>query len=279
MGEFLEGEKIIKKTMPHPAAFWPYYLLFIYYIIMSIVMIARYNSITAYLESLIMSLFGEIGVVMIFLVIWWIVLIIPALIFSILNISWRWVIIYFLIGVVGTYWVLNLHADLFDLYYLTMSIAFVGIILTELYRRGHEYILTNYRIIARLGFLGLVERDIFYSRITDVFLQQGLLGRIFGYGSIIPITAAGIGTGDDSASVITGIGGSEKIAHQEIGAGIAIQGEKRVRVPRGRSSFILYGVANPGEIQKIIAEYIHKKEPTTYLEKTVKLLEKMVKEE
>ena len=210
---------------------------------------------------------------------WFGALVIPALIFSILQISWRWVIIYFLIGVLGTYLVLRLGWELFDLYYLTIGISIIGIFLAELYKRGHEYTIRNYRIIAHLGFLGAIERNIFYSKITEIFVDQGFLGKLFNFGSIIPITPSGIGTGEDAAKVTVGTGAAQGVGPSQIGVGVGVTGEKSVTVPRGRSAFILYGVPNPDEIKRIILENMKKAEPTTYLERTVELLEKIAKEE
>lgn len=276
--ELLEGEKILKKTAPHPLSFWPYYVFFAYYIIVSALIILNYDSIINSISGSLVKFLGDLGVMIIFLVLWWLLIIIPAAIYSILKISWRWLIIYTIIGIIGTYWILKLNATVFDLLYLTIGIAFFGIVLTEIYRRGHEYIITNHRIITRQGFLGFTERDIFYSRIVDVFLLQGVLGRIFNYGTIIPITAAGIGTGEDVAAVTVGIGVKEKLPASDVGAGTAIHGSKGVRVPRGRSSFILYGIPDPEEVHKVITENIQKKEPTTYLARQVELLEKLTGE-
>jgi len=277
--ELLKNEKILLKTKPHPVSFWPYYVFFLYYIIISIIIVTNTDNIINWFNQSALSLLGVAGVDVVFVAIWWIILIVPALLVSIIRISWRWLIFYVLFAIVGTYLMHKYGFSPIDLYYATIAIGFIGVILTDLYRRSHEYILTNFRIIATLGFLGLKTRDIFYSKITDVFTEQDLLGKMFNYGTIIPITPAGIGTGIDAAKVEVGVGGAKKVpAGPTVGGGVAVEGEKAVTVPRGRSSFILYGVPHPEQVRKVVLENMAAKEEAPYLERTVELLEKLVED-
>ena len=279
MVELLEGEKIVHRAKPHPLSFWPYYAFFIYYIVASGYIIYQKEAILTWATNNLAPFLGSYGIDLAFIALWWIILLIPALIFSILRISWRWIIIYVLIAALGTYGVLKTGLSALDLYYITIGIAIIGMVLADFYRRGHEYILTNYRIIMLLGFLGTKMRDVLYSKITDTVLEQGFLGKIFGYGTIIPLTASGLGTGADAAKVAVGTGATKKTPVGTVGAGIAVEGEKAVTVPRGRSSYVLYGVSDPEKVKKIIDEYRVKSEATPYLEKTVELLEKLVEKE
>ena len=57
------------------------------------------------------------------------------------------------------------------------------------YVRGHLYLVTNFRIIVYKKFITKQLREVRYEKIKDVILQQGLFGRIFNYGSVIPTTA------------------------------------------------------------------------------------------
>ncbi len=279
MVELLKNEKILFRTKPHPVSFWPHYVFFLYYIVVSIIIITNADSIVTWFNQSLLSFLGVTGVDVVFVAIWWIVLIIPALLVSIIRISWRWLITYVLLAILGTYLMYKYGFSPLDLYYSTIAIGFIGVSLTDIYRRSHEYILTNIRIIATLGFLGLKTRDVFYSKITDVFMQQDMLGKMFNYGTIIPITPAGIGTGVDAAKVEVGVGGAKKVpAGPTVGGGVAIEGEKAVMVPRGRSSFVLYGVPNPSQVRKIVLENIVAKEEAPYLERTVELLEKLVED-
>ncbi len=275
--ELLEGEKILVKTNPHPLSFWPYYVFFIYYIIIGFYFTTYYENILNFVKSLVV-LEELANIAVIFL--WLLLIIAPAAIFSIVLISWRWLIVYSIIGILGLYLLISGKATLFQLQYMVIIIGFLGIVLTEVYRKSHEYYVTNYRIVARLGFLGLSEREIFYSKITEIFVKQGILGKVFNYGSLIPVTASGIGTGEDAAQVSVGGGITKSLPlAPKIGGGLVITGEKAVRVPRGRSSFILYGVPKPDEIKSIIDEQLKSAEPQHYLKRQVELLEKLIDKE
>ncbi|MEM3700615.1 MAG: PH domain-containing protein [Candidatus Bathyarchaeia archaeon] len=56
------------------------------------------------------------------------------------------------------------------------------------YVRGHLYILTNRRIILFRKFITISVREIAYSEITDIILNQGPIARVLNYGSITPLS-------------------------------------------------------------------------------------------
>jgi len=56
------------------------------------------------------------------------------------------------------------------------------------YVQGHLYILTNRRIIMFRKFITISVREIAYSEITDIIVNQGPIARILNYGSIIPLS-------------------------------------------------------------------------------------------
>jgi hypothetical protein len=56
------------------------------------------------------------------------------------------------------------------------------------YVRGHLYILTNRRIILFRKFITISVREIAYSEITDIIMNQGPIARILNYGSITPLS-------------------------------------------------------------------------------------------
>jgi len=272
--ELLVGEKIIKELEPHPLSFWPYYLFFLYFIVTCAIVIFKKENIIAALAQYIIV--NEFIASVILAIIWLGILIIPALIFSILRISWRWVISLTILAVLGLFLAMHYHVPIEYLYAGTIGLGIIGMILSDIYRRSHKYIITNFRIITKLGFFGLKTRDVLYTRIQDVFVDQGFLGKIFNYGTIIPITASGIGTGEDAAKVAVGMGGVKRIPIGPIGVGVAVEGEKSVKVPRGRSSFVLYGIPNPQEVRKVILEQIKQRELVPFLKKQVELLKELV---
>jgi len=74
-------------------------------------------------------------------------------------------------------------------------IVVVTPILAYLYIRGHEFIITNRRIIIAKHFIGTGRRDFLIEEISDVFVKQGPLARLLNYGEVIPVTQSGFGVG------------------------------------------------------------------------------------
>lgn len=70
-------------------------------------------------------------------------------------------------------------------------IGFGLILLTELYRRGHRYYITNQRLIREITFLGRDIREMTYDLVTNVTFQQTLVARILSIGTIMVQTASG----------------------------------------------------------------------------------------
>jgi len=275
MRKLLKDEKILEEVSPHPFSFWPYYVFFLYYIVIGGYMYSKYDDLLQSIVSFVGS--GLIASILL-VALWWLILIIPAVIFALLQISSRWVILYTLIAVVGTYALYANKIALGQIWLITIGIGVLGFISTEFYRRAHKYIITNKRIVmgTYLGLFGTYERDILYSKIEDLVLKQGFLGKIFNYGTIVPTTASGIGTGVDVAKVEAGVGVGAEKGGVGAGVGIAVGGERGVVTPRGRSWFILYGVPDPQRIYDLIITQMHEREPAQYLQKQVELLEKLV---
>lgn len=127
--------------------------------------------------------------------------------------------------------------------------ALLGVVMTEAYRRGHIYILTDYRIIMKKKFISREEREITYDKITDIHVRQGILGRIFNYGTIVPISASGFGMGEDLALASTFAAANVKKA----AVGFGVEGGKSVQRPRAATYFSLYGIANLRKARTIIS--------------------------
>ncbi|MEM3709797.1 MAG: PH domain-containing protein, partial [Nitrososphaerales archaeon] len=158
------------------------------------------------------------------------------------------------------------------LYYVQMPsiiASILGSILTEFYRRGHAFYVTDQRIISELRFLSYKRRELTYDKINDLALTKGILGRIFNYGTIFPITASGFGLGEDLAVATAGMGATSK---KGFSGGIAVSGGRTISVPRGRSSYVLFGVRNPNEVYEIISKNIHGYEEAPYLKKILEEL-------
>ena len=268
----LKGEKVILRTKPHPLSFLWLYLYFLYFIIVNGYILLNWTDFEGYFQGLLGGISGGLAYGAI-LIVWWIITLLPAVIIAVLRISWRWLIFFFLVALISTLLFIYDYVSIENLFHITTGIAIIGILLIDIYRRSHEYLITNFRIVMTLGFLGSEERDVFYNKISDVFVRKGFFGKIFNFGDVIPITPSGIGTGDDSAKVTIGGGVAKGTPVGTIGGGVAISGEKSVKVARGRSSFILYGVPDPDNVKHIILENMKNSIEAYKLDRVIDLLE------
>ncbi len=73
---------------------------------------------------------------------------------------------------------------------------------------GIRYVVTNRRIMILSGFFGGSERALLYDRIQDIVLQRSFMGKMCGYGTVVPITSSQLGMGQSNASVSVGAGGA-----------------------------------------------------------------------
>jgi len=278
--ELIQGESIYMELKPHPLAYWYFYLFFLYYVIASGVVLYYRESITYGIINAFSGILGEVAIEfvinVVFILLMWAILVLPAIIFSVLRIAWKWTISFVLFASLLTYLFVKYGFVVVYLYYIIIIFGLVGIFMTEIYRKSHVYVLTNFRIIATEGFPIKKTRDIFYNKLSDLFVNQGFLGKIFNFGTVIPVTPSGIGTGQDAAQVSVGVGVSAdaKVVPAKAGAGVAVTGTKTVTVPRGRESFILYGIGNPWDVRKLIISIMKKEDPVTYLKEIVGMLKK-----
>jgi len=56
------------------------------------------------------------------------------------------------------------------------------------YVKGHLYVLTNRRIVLLRRFITISVRELNYSEITDLIVNQGPLARVLNYGSVTPLS-------------------------------------------------------------------------------------------
>lgn len=85
-----------------------------------------------------------------------------------------------------------LHAHYIALFFVALGVLLVLVIFGEYF--STEFGVTNKRIIVKVGMIGRTARELFLNRIESIQLQQTILGRILGYGAVIPA-----GTGGDKA--------------------------------------------------------------------------------
>jgi membrane protein YdbS with pleckstrin-like domain len=154
----------------------------------------------------------------------------------------------------------------------SVAISILGFLFVELYRRSHKYIITNYRIVFKGGIVTKEERTLRYDKITDINSKQGVLGQIFGFGTIIPISASGFGLGADQSFAAGGVQLGEKKA-KFLGL---FGGGKEVQTPRARSYYELHGVFPYKEVKKTVEEFVQGHVITPYQQEQVEYQKQQV---
>jgi membrane protein YdbS with pleckstrin-like domain len=157
---------------------------------------------------------------------------------------------------------------------LTIACALVGFVGVELYRQSHEYLVTNFRLIFRGGIVTRRERTLRYDKITDIDGSQGPLGRIFGFGTILPITQSGFGLGNDTAFAAGGVG--TQIARGRANVNVMAGGGKEVQTPRARSYYELHGIVPYSKVKNLLEELVQESTIAPYQKEQVALQKQMV---
>lgn len=154
------------------------------------------------------------------------------------------------------------------------AVPFLGF--AEIQRISHSYILTNLRILFRGGTFVSMERQIRYEAITDLDGKQSIFGRIFGYGTLIPITQSGFGLGNDTSQANVMVGGGAAKGGVVGGIGVQAGGGKEVAVARARTHDQLTGVRPYGDVKFLVETFVQRSASAPYLQQQVDLQEKMV---
>ncbi|MFH1787900.1 MAG: PH domain-containing protein [Candidatus Altiarchaeota archaeon] len=295
--KLLDGEKIYERIIPHFLAFYNLYLIWIYVAFLSALFIIYYDDLLYVLRSpisiltsmfrpsmgdmgilsgidllevfpIIMNLFfGQIFSFMssgeyVLAVMWLIPISVFSTAFSVLRIEWKWMPI--MMGVAIASIVITVALDLpgVSVYYISLIFSLIGCVGVDVFRKSHRFYVTNYRIITEVKFIGLKQNTLSYDKINNLIVDQPLVGRIFNFGTVIPITASGLGMGEDSASVT--IGGGARVGGSGFIGG-AITGGRTVGVPRTRSQYALFGVANPKRVYNILSKFMQENVEAPYL--------------
>jgi hypothetical protein len=264
--KLLPNESLRLELKPHPLAFWKFYLLGFYLLLLA------FGSI--YWRTLPIDVYSWIGRFIpinyniITIVLFLGSFIIVAIIIGLLEISFKLAFLLTVMGVLGVAIVeyFNLGINGYTFMYVVYSILIIG--LTDIYRRTHKYYVTNFRIISAKEFITHEYREVTFDKISDIVLKQGVLGRVFGFGSLIPITASGFGLGSDFSMAGGGVSGR--------GVSVGFGGGKSVDVPRGRSYFILYGVRKPKEVLNLISQIRYEYVEAPYLRRISQDLERVM---
>lgn len=258
--ELLKNERYEKELSPHPFSFMQFQSLCLFLVIWGVIFgwlvnfseyknlfnVSPWLSVLAW--GLVMLLFGVIA--------------------SLVMIRWRIFFMYlgvFLFGLGLMLWQKWLNnVGIFIPFYM-IAIAIVGFLLVEWYRRSHKYIISNQRIIFKGGIFTKQERTLRYDKISDISAKQGIIGQIFDFGTIIPISQSGFGLGSDKSFAAGGVQIGEKKAKL---LGI-FGGGKEVQTPMSRTYYELHGVYPYKEVKKLIEEMVQGSVITPYQQEQV----------
>jgi len=264
--ESLRNEHIERVLSPHPLSFMKLQFLCIFLIVWGVLVLwlVNFSDITNMFET-------WYAIV----VLWGLVLLLVGVIASLITI--RWSIFFLYLGIVaGGIGLMALvgwldAAGLFiPIWSVCMSI--IGFLLVEWYRRSHKYIISNLRIVFSGGIFTKRERTLRYDKISDINSEQGILGQIFGFGTIIPISQSGFGLGADQSFAAGGIQVGEKKA-KFFGL---VGGGREVQTPRARSYYELHGVHPYKEIKKLVESAVQESVITPYQQEQVTLQKEQV---
>lgn len=258
--QLLKNEQIEKVLSPHPLSFMRYQSLAIFLLIWGVI----FGWLVNFSEYRSMFLGNEWYP----LLVWGIVLLVSGVVASLLTIRWRIFFLYLLVFLGGLGMMLWLNwlssANIFIPFY-TISISILGFLLVEWYRQSHKYIISNQRLVFKGGIVTKEERTLRYDKITDINAKQGVLGQIFGFGTIIPISQSGFGLGSDESIAAGGI----QLGGKKGGFFGLFGGGKEVQTPRARSYFELHGVHPYKEVKKIVENMVQESVVTPYQQEQV----------
>jgi len=301
----MAGERVLKCLKPHPLAFWDMYLIWMWVIILGVLFMAYGDDIsrlahnplgfaTGYLEGyfkpsdrqIIRSIpllpdvnsairntisaadrtvnaYNVVGV-------WVIALLASAVVVSVIKIEWKWVALLLGIGLTSIIVSAYLRLPTEGIYYVSIVFSIIGLAAVEIYRHAHTFVITDRRIVTQVKWGGHRRNELSFDKINNIILEQGLIGSIFDFGTIIPVTASGLGMGSDFTAVTGGISGQ---LQQGPTVGVQVTGGRSVQTPRVRSMYGLFGVSHPEEIQRILSEQMHAYVEAPYLKRVTEQLE------
>jgi len=233
--ELVRGEELLVDSRPHPLAFAGLYAIYTYLLLVGLLL--RFGVLEGRIPQLVPWISGEMLAL-------WVLLVVPMVVASIIKISWRWAILAVGLAALSTY----LQAQGQPAWLPEVVVGLVGDLSVDLYRRGHHYYVTNKRVVMERRFLTVSVRELPISKINDVVVEISLLGRLFNFGTVIPLTASGLGVGEDLALA----GSSLRVSRFEVG----VAGGRGVNVPRARTSLALYGIPDPEKVSGLLSSLV-----------------------
>ena len=265
--DLLKGEKVESSLSPHPLSFMRLQAVCIFLIVWGIVFgwLVNFSQFNSLLTSNVWFP----------LILWGIVLLLAGVIVALVSIKWSIFFLYlsvFVGAVVIILWQNLLSSSTSFIPFYSVAASIVGFFCVEIYRRSHKYMITDKRIIFTGGVLTKRTRTVRYDKISDINSQQGILGQIFGFGTIIPVSQSGFGLGGDKTFAAGGVAaGSQRFKF----LGFAGGGQD-VNTPRARSYYELHGVYPFREILKLVEDQVQGTVITPYQKEQVEFQRQQV---
>ena len=258
--ELLENEKVEKMLSPHPLSFMRYQSLCIFLIVWGVVFgwLIHFSDFK-----------NPLVIFEVMLFVWAIVLLVVGVFASLITIRWSIFFLYLgvvLVGVAVVFWQ-GLGSDGAGIFipFYTVAVSIIGFLIVELYRRSHKYIISNLRIIFKGGIITKEERTLRYDKITDINAKQGIIGQIFSFGTIIPISQSGFGLGSDKSFAAGGV----QVGEKKVKLLGIFGGGRDVQTPRTRSYYELHGVHPYKDVRKLVESMVQGSVITPYQQEQV----------
>lgn len=258
--EILENEKVEEILSPHPLSFMRLQSLCLFLILWGVLVgwLVNFSEYQRLFSS--NEWFPVLA--------WSLVLLLVGIIASLLTIQWS--IFFLFLGVFAgglslMLWQGWLNDSGIFIPFYSVAVSIIGFLIVELFRRSHKYIITNFRVVFKGGVVTKRERTLRYDKITDIDAKQGVLGQIFGFGTIIPISQSGFGLGSDKSFAAGGV----QVGSKKIGLLGLFGGGREVQTPRARTYYELHGVHPYKEIKKLVENLVQGHVITPYQQEQV----------
>ena len=265
--ELLSNEKVEKTLSPHPLSFMRLQSLCIFLIVWG-VLVGWLVNFSEYAGAFAANEWLPV-------LVWGLVLLLVGIIASLITIRWSVFFLYlgvFAGGVGLMMWQGWLKDAAIFIPFYSLAVSIIGFLIVELYRRSHKYIISNLRIIFKGGVLTKQERTLRYDKITDINAKQGIIGQIFSFGTIIPISQSGFGLGSDKSFA----GGGVQLGEKRVKVLGIFGGGKELQTPRARSYYELHGVYPYKEIHKLVENMVQGSVITPYQQEQVEFQKEQV---
>jgi membrane protein YdbS with pleckstrin-like domain len=271
MVELFPNEKLELSLSPCKLAWIGYYLKGLSYFLLTLLIL--WFSQSQYMPSF-MEWIGYQNAYILILVIWSLAIIGLNLLYSIHHIKLGYLL--GALAIIGGFALIIYEFNVVEnwqsiLLAYTIVISILLLIVADLSRISHLYLLTDKRVVVRGGILKKDERELGYEAITDLGFKQGLFGRLFNYGNLTPVTQSGMGI----ETKTTGAGGGVLKNIKSWAFFGVFGGAKTTQEIGGRTYYILFGVKPFKLIRELVERHRYERSTATQQEKQIELTQQM----